>query len=41
MKPTCFDLSVRDVAVARRFFETTLGWRFERFGLIEAGAEAA
>lgn len=31
MKPTHFDLSVRDVAAARRFFEAALGWQFERF----------
>lgn len=31
MKPTYFDLTVRDVAAARRFFEAALGWRFERF----------
>lgn len=31
MKPTYFDLTVPDVAVARRFFEAVLGWRFERF----------
>ena len=31
MKPTYFDLTVRDVTAARRFFEAALGWRFERF----------
>jgi predicted enzyme related to lactoylglutathione lyase len=31
VKPTYFDLSVRDLGAARRFFETVLGWRFERF----------
>ena len=31
MKPMYFDLSVRDPAAARRFFEAVLGWRFERF----------
>jgi uncharacterized protein len=31
MKPTYFDLSVRDLGAARRFFESVLGWRFERF----------
>jgi uncharacterized protein len=31
MKPTYFDLTVRDMAAARRFFEAALGWRFERF----------
>jgi hypothetical protein len=46
MKPTYFDLSVRDVGAARRFFEASLGWRFERFPMpyeyyrIEAGAPA-
>lgn len=31
MKPQYFDLTVKDVAAARRFFETVLGWEFERF----------
>lgn len=31
MKPTYFDLTVRDVGQARAFFEKTLGWRFEKF----------
>ncbi len=31
MKPTYFDLSVRDLGKARAFFEKVLGWRFERF----------
>jgi uncharacterized protein len=31
MKPTYFDLTVRDLGAARRFFEAALGWRFERF----------
>jgi uncharacterized protein len=31
MKPTYFDLSVHDVAAARCFFESALGWQFERF----------
>lgn len=31
MKPTYFDLSVRDLGQARAFFEKVLGWRFERF----------
>jgi uncharacterized protein len=31
MKPTYFDLSVRDLGAARRFFESALGWHFERF----------
>ena len=45
MKPTYFDLTVSDVAVARRFFEAVLGWRFERFPMpyeyyrIQAGPE--
>lgn len=44
MKPTHFDLSVRDLGAARRFFEAALGWRFERFPMpyeayrIQAGA---
>jgi uncharacterized protein len=33
VKPTYFDLSVRDLTAARRFFETVLGWRFERFAM--------
>ncbi|GAP66622.1 glyoxalase [Mizugakiibacter sediminis] len=43
MKPTYFDLSVRDVPQARAFFEQVLGWRFTRFPMpyeyyrIEAG----
>lgn len=31
MKPTYFDLTVNDLAAARRFFEVVLGWHFERF----------
>ena len=31
LKPTHFDLSVRNLGAARRFFETALGWCFERF----------
>lgn len=31
MKPTYFDLTVRDLSQARSFFEQVLGWRFERF----------
>jgi uncharacterized protein len=31
MKPTYFDLTVRDVAAAQAFFEKVLGWKFERF----------
>jgi predicted enzyme related to lactoylglutathione lyase len=30
-KPTHFDLSVRSIAAARRFFEAVFNWRFERF----------
>lgn len=47
MKPTHFDLSVRDPAVARKFFEAVLGWRFERFPMpyeyymIQAGPDSA
>ena len=45
MKPTYFDLTVRDVAQARAFFEKVLGWRFEKFQMpyeyyrIQAGPE--
>ncbi|ABD68137.1 glyoxalase [Rhodoferax ferrireducens T118] len=45
MKPTYFDLTVRDLARARVFFEKVLGWRFERFPMpyeyyrIQAGPE--
>jgi uncharacterized protein len=45
MKPTYFDLTVRDLSAARRFFEAALGWRFERFPMpyeyyrIQAGPE--
>ncbi len=31
MKPTYFDLTVRDLSQAREFFENVLGWRFEKF----------
>lgn len=31
MKPTYFDLTVADLATARTFFESVLGWQFERF----------
>lgn len=31
MKPTYFDLTVSDLGPARSFFESVLGWRFERF----------
>jgi len=31
MKPTYFDLSVRDLGRARAFFENVLRWRFEKF----------
>lgn len=45
MKPTYFDLTVRDLGNARSFFERVLGWRFERFPMpyeyyrIKAGPE--
>lgn len=45
MKPTYFDLTVRDLGQARAFFEKVLGWRFEKFPMpyeyyrIQAGAE--
>lgn len=44
MKPTYFDLTVSDLAIARNFFEAVLGWRFEKFPMpyeyyrIQAGA---
>jgi uncharacterized protein len=31
MKPVYFDLTVADIAAARRFFEQVLEWKFERF----------
>jgi predicted enzyme related to lactoylglutathione lyase len=46
VKPTYFDLTVSDVAQARAFFESVLGWRFEKFDMpyeyyrIQAGAES-
>jgi uncharacterized protein len=45
MKPTYFDLTVRDLPNARAFFEKVLGWRFEKFSMpyeyyrIQAGLE--
>jgi uncharacterized protein len=45
MKPTYFDLTVRDVGLARTFFENVLGWHFEKFDMpyeyfrIKAGQE--
>lgn len=33
MKPTYFDLTVRDIGQAKAFFERVLGWRFERFDM--------
>lgn len=45
MKPAYFDLSVSDLARARAFFESALGWRFEKLDLpyeyyrIHAGQE--
>lgn len=33
MKPQYFDLTVKDLGVARRFFAAVLGWRFERFAM--------
>ncbi len=44
VKPTYFDLTVRDVGEAKAFFEKVLGWRFARFEMpyeyyrIEAGS---
>ena len=31
MKPAYFDLTVRDIGVARVFFENVFGWRFDQF----------
>ena len=31
MKPIYFDLTVRNLGAARRFFEHIFGWQFERF----------
>ena len=45
MKPTYFDLTVRNLGQARTFFEKVLGWRFEKFPMpyeyyrIHAGAD--
>lgn len=45
MKPTYFDLTVRNLTDARRFFEQVLGWRFQKFPMpyeyyrIEAGPD--
>lgn len=45
MKPTYFDLTVRDLGQARAFFESVFGWRFEKFPMpyeyfrIQAGPE--
>lgn len=45
MKPTYFDLTVRDPGQARAFFEKVLGWHFEKFQMpyeyyrIQAGPE--
>ncbi len=45
MKPTYFDLTVKDVNQARTFFQEIFGWRFERFPMpyeyyrIQAGPE--
>ena len=33
MKPIYFDLTVTDVARAKSFFESVLGWRFEKFDM--------
>ncbi len=43
MKPSYFDLTVRDVGEARRFFAAVLGWTYEEFApgylRIRAGSE--
>lgn len=31
MKPAYFDFTVKDLDGARKFFESVLGWRFEKF----------
>jgi predicted enzyme related to lactoylglutathione lyase len=31
VKPTYFDFTVQNLDEARRFFESVLGWRFEKF----------
>lgn len=31
MRPSYFDLTVRDVANARRFFSAVLGWQYDEF----------
>ena len=31
MKPTYFDLTVRDIGQARKFFQAVFDWKFERF----------
>lgn len=33
MKPAYFDLTVHDVEQARAFFESVLGWRFEKLDM--------
>ncbi len=33
MKPTYFDLTVRDLPAAKQFFEQTLGWKMQRFSM--------
>ena len=46
MKPTYFDLTVRDMGQAKAFFERVLGWRFVKFEMpyeyyrIQAGPES-
>jgi predicted enzyme related to lactoylglutathione lyase len=46
MKPTYFDLTVKDLSRAKAFFERVLDWRFERFDMpyeyfrIQAGPAA-
>ena len=45
MKPSYFDFTVKDLALARVFFEDVFNWRFERFPTpyeyyrIQAGSE--
>lgn len=33
MKPTYFDMTVRDLSAARQFFGRVFAWRFERFAM--------
>ena len=45
MKPAYFDFTVKDLSLAKTFFENVFGWRFERFPMpyeyyrIQAGSD--